>query len=188
MALTETDAEIVARALIDRESFSVLIERYEAKLNRYLLRLGVYAFEDRQDVLQDIFIKVYRNLNAFDTKLSFSSWIYRIAHNEAMSWFRKKSVRPEHFLVPDSNAILEQIAGGTLSEELHMAQETSKEIQDALAVLDQKYRTILLLRFFEEKSYEEIADILKIPVGTVATLLHRGKEQLRIVLAAKQTL
>ena len=59
------------------------------------MRLGIRNAEDREDTLQDIFIKIYKNLNGFDTNLSFSSWVYRIAHNEAISAYRKKNVRPE---------------------------------------------------------------------------------------------
>src|SRR5690606_8168284 len=94
-----SDEMLVALSLEDKERFGELIERYESKLGRYIARLGIRTAEDRQDVLQEIFLKVYKNLNGFDPKLSFSSWIYRIAHNEAISWYRKQSVRPEGNLI-----------------------------------------------------------------------------------------
>lgn len=180
----DTDAAVVQKTLTEKDNFALLILRYEEKLSRYLRRLGVYSPEDRQDLLQDIFIKVYRNLNAFDTNLSFSSWIYRIAHNETMSWFRKRSVRPEHFMVSDSDAVLGMLASTDDSEALHATQEVGEEIQKGLALLPEKYRDVLTLRFFEEKSYEEIADILQVPLGTVATLVHRAKERLRKTTAS----
>ena len=181
-SLLETDSEIVQKTLGERDAFAVLIERYEAKLDRYLRRLGVFGPEDRQDLLQDIFIKVYRNLNAFDQNLSFSSWIYRIAHNETMSWFRKRSVRPEHTLVGDSDAALGQLASGDDSEVLHVTQEIREEVQKGLSSLPEKYRAVLTLRYLEEKSYEEIADILKMPLGTVATHVRRAKDRLKASL------
>ena len=94
MSQQPTDEEIVRRTLADKEAFALLIERYEAKLARYLERLGIAVPEDREDILQNTFVKAYRNLNSFDTELSFSSWVYRIAQNEAMSFFRARRARP----------------------------------------------------------------------------------------------
>ena len=179
----ETDAVVALRTLTERDYFAVLISRYEAKLLRYIRRLGVKTTEDREDILQDIFIKVYKNLNAFDPSLSFSSWIYRIAHNETMSWFRKRSVRPEHFMVDDGDAALERIAGGEDIEVAHMTQESQEEVRKALDTLPQKYRDVLVLRYFEDKSYDEIADILEMPLGTVATMVFRAKTKLKSVLS-----
>lgn len=175
-----SDQEVVALALKDKAQFAHIVERYEAKLGRYIERLGVRVPEDKEDVLQEIFIKVYRNLNAFDTSLAFSSWIYRIAHNEAISWFRKKNVRPEGHLVGESDDILNLIATKEASPEEHFDQSINADVvENALQKLDDRYRDALILRFFEHKEYEEISDILKIPIGSVGTLIHRGKRQLR---------
>ncbi len=181
----ETDTEAVVESLKNREHFAVLIERYEARLARYVRRLGVANLEDRQDILQDIFIKVYRNLHAFDQSLSFSSWVYRIAHNETMSWFRKRSVRPEHTNASDGDAVLALLAGEENIESAHIAIESNEVVRAGVAELPTRYRDVLVLRFFEEKTYEEIADILEVPVGTVATLVHRAKGKLRELLAEK---
>lgn len=181
--LPPSDEELVRLSLKDKELFGLLIERYEAKLARYITRLGVRSFEDRQDVLQEIFIKVYRNLNGFDISLSFSSWIYRIAHNEAISWYRKKNVRPEGHLVNDSEELMsfisnkEDAADKTFDQKIN-ADQVNKAMKD----IDRKYQEVLILRFFEHKEYEEISDILQIPVGSVGTLIHRGKKQLSGVL------
>lgn len=178
-----TDEVVVKQALQDKEQFGVLMDRYEAKLRRYIARLGVRNADDQLDVLQDIFLKVYRNLNGFDPKLKFSSWIYRIAHNEAISAYRKKNVRPEGHLVADSEEILSFVSGT-----LEMADETfdktvnADEVNQALLKIDKKYSQVLLLRFFEHKEYDEISDILQIPIGSVGTLIHRGKKQLAAVI------
>ena len=178
-----TDEVIVKQALLDKEQFGVLMDRYEAPLRRYINRLGVRNLEDQQDVLQDIFLKVYRNLNGFDPKLKFSSWIYRIAHNEAISSYRKKNVRPEGHLVNDSEELLAFATTSLESAEASFDKTINVEvIQNALDVLDKKYYDVLLLRFFEHKDYDEISDILQIPVGSVGTLLHRGKKQLSNVI------
>ena len=175
-----SDEEAVAMALRDKAFFTHLVMRYEDKLDRYIRRLGVRTHEDREDVLQEIFIKVYRNLNDFDTKLSFSSWIYRIAHNEAISWYRKKNVRPEGHLVDDGHELLSYVPTGESDvEQLFDESVNEKVVAAALDRLESKYKDPIILRFFEHKEYEEISDILKIPTGTVGTLIHRGKKRLR---------
>jgi len=178
-----SDGELVTLTLADKNHFGALIDRYEAKLTRYINRLGVRRPEDQVDVLQEIFIKVYRNLLGFDTSLSFSSWIYRIAHNEAISWYRKTSVRPEGHLIATSEEVLDLLSSKEASAEVVFDQSINAiEVNEALAKLDQKYREVLILRFFEHKEYDEISDILKIPMGSVGTLIHRGKKQLAAVL------
>ena len=179
------DEVLVASTLKDKEQFGVLIERYEAKLRRYIRRLGVRNDEDQLDVLQDIFVKVYRNLNAFDTSLSFSSWIYRIAHNEAISWYRKQKVRPEGHLVVDGEELFPLIVSGEkAADTLFDEQVNVATLNAALAALPARYREVIILRYFEHKEYDEISDILKIPVGSVGTLLHRGKRRLKADLNA----
>jgi RNA polymerase sigma-70 factor (ECF subfamily) len=180
-----TDEVVVKQALQDKEQFGVLMDRYEAKLRRYIARLGVRNPDDQLDVLQDIFIKVYRNLNGFDPKLKFSSWIYRIAHNEAISAYRKKNVRPEGHLVADSEEILSFVSGSLETADVAFDKTVNAdEVNAALLKLDPKYRQVLLLRFFEHKEYDEISDILQIPIGSVGTLIHRGKKQLATVINA----
>lgn len=175
-----TDEEIVTMALRDQAFFGHIIERYEEKLGRYIMRLGVRVSEDKEDVLQEIFVKVYKNLNGFDTGLSFSSWIYRIAHNEAISWYRKRVVRPEGHLIDDGDTVISYIGSSENDTESLFDQEiNAKSLNQALSVLDEKYRSVLILRYFEHKEYEEISDILKIPIGSVGTLVHRGKKRLR---------
>jgi RNA polymerase sigma-70 factor (ECF subfamily) len=175
-----TDEEIVAKTLKEKALFEHIVIRYEDKLSRYIRRLGIHDEEDRADVLQNIFIKVYKNLYGFDAELSFSSWIYRIAHNEAISWYRKSNVRPEGHLVNTNEEILALLASSEdTAEKKFDTQINSEEVNRALLKIDQKYRDALILRFFEHKEYEEISDILKIPPGTVGTLIHRGKKELK---------
>ena len=179
----QTDEAIVVRALEDKEALAVLIERYEAKLSRYIRRLGVKNQEDVQDVLQNIFVKVYQNLNNFDTSLSFSSWVYRIAHNESISFFRHKNVRPEGNAVSDGEEALKLLINDEELTEKIDETLNAAHVNQALDALDEKYRSALVLRFFEERDYKEISDILKVPMGSVATLIHRAKSNLKKELA-----
>jgi len=183
LSLPPSDTEVVRMTLKDPNQYGLLVERYEAKLQRYILRLGVRVLDDQLDVLQEIFIKAYRNLNSFDTSLSFSSWIYRIAHNEAISFYRKKNVRPEGHLVGDGDEVLSFLSSSLDTADVKFDQSiNAEEVNKALALIDEKYREPLILRFFEHKEYDEISDILQIPIGSVGTLIHRGKKQLSTVL------
>ena len=183
-APTLTNEEAARRSLQDKEQFALLIQRFEAPLGRYFERLGVRVREDREDLLQNAFLKAYRNLNSFDPSLSFSSWIYRIAHNEAMSFFRSRRARPQVILGEEGQLLLTELkdehadASDKAEERL-----TKHELALGLDAIDAKYRDVLTLRFFEERSYSDISDILELPVGTVATLIHRAKRALRTAIA-----
>ena len=183
LPLPPSDEELVEKTLKNKEYFGLLVERYQAKLTRYVARLGIRDPDDQLDVLQEVFIKVYRNLNGFDTSLQFSSWIYRIAHNEAITWYRKHRVRPEGHLVADSDDVLALLSAKEDAPDVTFDKTVNAAaVNEALLSLDEKYREVIILRFFEHKEYEEISDILKIPVGSVGTLLHRGKRQLATAL------
>ena len=171
----KTDAELVKLSLNNQEFFGVLIKRYEFKLIAYILRLSNIGHEEAEDILQNVFIKVYQNLNAYDSELKFSSWIYRITHNEVISHYRKNKARPEKVPLEDENNLVARLAS-----DLDLEKEADKEflkenIVKVLGSLEEKYRDILVLRFFEEKDYQEMSDILRKPMGTIASLVNRAK-------------
>ncbi|MFH0804092.1 MAG: RNA polymerase sigma factor [Candidatus Zambryskibacteria bacterium] len=183
----KTDQELVADTLKEKHAFSEIVHKYEAPLRRYIKRLGCKNADDMNDVLQEIFIKVFVNLNDYDPDLKFSSWLYRIAHNETISFFRKKKVRPNVLDVEDVEEFFDNLADDTNSVELAQERYDAGIVQKSLSTLNPKYREVLILRFLEEKSYTEISDILKIPEGTVATLINRGKKELKTILENKDT-
>jgi len=111
--------------------------------------------------------------------LSFSSWVYRIAHNEAISWYRKHNVRPEGHMIANGEEVLSFISNTEDTPDITFDRTINAEVLNrALSRIDEKYCEVLTLRYFEHKEYEEISDILKIPIGSVGTLIHRGKKQL----------
>ena len=181
-----SDQDIIPLLLQDRNVFGVLVKRYENPLSRYIRRIGVVSKDDREDVLQNIFIKTYRNIQSFDTALSFSTWIYRIAHNEAVSFFRAKKVRPEGHLVEDGEDALAKLFDDADFVELLDKKIQAAQIASHVEKLDQIYQDVIILRYFEDRSYTEISDILKIREGTVATLLHRAKKKLKILIENDQ--
>lgn len=176
------DAALVAETLQRPPAFAGIVTKYQEPLGHYLRRLGVRSNEDIEDLLQTIFLKTYRYLRDFDQRLKFSSWIYRIAHNEAVSFFRAKHIRPEGRLVEDSDAVLDVVKSHLDIEHDVNATIDADRLKQALVKLPTKYQDVLVLRFFEERDYSEISDILRIPMGTVATLLNRAKKQLRSIL------
>ena len=182
----KTDEELVALTLKNQDFFSCLVDRYEEKLLRYIMRISAVTREDAEDLLQDIFVKVYRNLNAFDQKLKFSSWIYRISHNQVISHWRKSKTRPQVLKFEADEDFLKFIA---TDEDLARDTErkfTGEEVRDIISQLDEKYREVIVLKFLEEKDYKEISDILEKPLGTVATLINRAKKQFKDISAGKE--
>ncbi|NTU98583.1 RNA polymerase sigma factor [Candidatus Falkowbacteria bacterium] len=169
-----TDKELVELSVTNSEYYACLVKRYTEALRRYVIRLGS-SLPDSDDILQEVFFSAYLHLNGFDKKLKFSSWIYRIAHNKSVSMFRKSNVRPTvelTDLLPWQDLLANSCPG------LEFDQAMLKEkISLVLESLDPKYREVLVLRYFEEKDYNEISDILKKPMGTIATLVNRAKKQ-----------
>ncbi len=173
---TKTDVEIANEALTNPDVFAVLIDRYEAKLRRYVHRLTNVADMDADDILQEVFLKAYRNLRNVDSAGSFNSWIYRITHNTVISEHRKKKARP-----PESLYDEELIQ--TLKSDISIATDVDQTLlQEKMKLvierLPEKYRDVIILKYLEDKSYDEMSDILQKPAGTVATLLSRAKKQL----------
>ncbi len=180
----QEDVSLVARALKNSDAYALIVEKYEAPLLRYILRISNITREEGEDLLQNVFLKSYQNLNDFDRSLKFSSWIYRIAHNEVISAWRKKSARAEE--VNLENAEAAQILASTLEIPAAIDQKILVEsVRSILTKIPQKYREVLILRFLEEKDYSEISDILRRPMGSVATLVHRAKKSFE--LAARET-
>ncbi len=170
-----SDETLVPLAIADDRHFEVLVERYEPRLRRYIMRFINCSQEDAKDIVQDTFINAYRNLNDFDTGLKFSSWIYRIAHNEAVSHLRRITARPS---APWDDEKLEALASDAdIERELHRTMDNAA-VRAAVDRLDAKYREALVLRYFEDKSYEEISDILRKPKGSVSSLITRAKRLL----------
>jgi len=178
------DKKLVELAIKKPDDFRYIIEKYEKKLFWYLKRITNFRDEDLEDLLQEIFIKVYRNLNNYDEKLKFSSWIYRIAHNEAISYFRKNKKRQEDVSVDweyDEKFLQRVTNDFKINDEIDN-NKLGEQIFGILYQMDIKYREVLVYKYFEEKSYDEISDIIKKPVNTVGTYMSRAKKQFNNIL------
>lgn len=173
------DGALVRGALRDRQEYGALVRRYELRLGRYVRRLlGRYG-QMTEDVLQNGFIQAYLNLNDYDQARPFSPWIYRIMHNEAVSFLRKQRAGIQIIEGDDAQLILDRLADDDTPEIRLQISRRAEDLRGALAEIDPRYRDVLVLRYLEEMSYDEIADVLELPPGTVATHISRGLKQLR---------
>lgn len=163
-----SDEEIVEKVRsIDQELYVVIVDRYQSKLLRYARSL-IKDENKSLDIVQESFIKAFVNLKSFDTKKKFSSWIYRIVHNEAMNVIKKY-----HKEIP----ILDDIdfpSNENIENDFEQ-KEITDVVKKCLEEIPLLYSEPLALRYIEDKTYEEISDILRIPMGTVATRMNRAK-------------
>ncbi|MDD2892173.1 MAG: sigma-70 family RNA polymerase sigma factor [Candidatus Gracilibacteria bacterium] len=175
------DRDIVKRISENPEVFGEIVDVYENKLMRYIIRTTDISVPDAENLLQDIFIKVYRYIHEYDARYSFSSWIYRIAHNMIIDNFRKHQKEIGNISLEDEE-YMHLIHSLTDNNSPHRDLERKDIrmcVQKAITLLKTDYREIIILRCIEGYSYEDIADILKIPIGTASTLVNRARKQLR---------
>lgn len=169
-----SDRDIVEKSLVDIEYFSCLYNRYEPRLLRYVKRIALVNNEQAQDILQDAFIKIWRNLNDFDQSLKLSSWIYRIVHNETISYWRKQKSFGKDKEVKLDASLFENKPGNIDTNKDNERKDMLTH--EVLELLPLNFKTILVLKFMEDMNYHEISDVLKIPEGTVATWINRAKK------------
>jgi RNA polymerase sigma-70 factor (ECF subfamily) len=159
------------------ESFENLVFIFEKSIFGYLL-YSTGRKEDAEDLTQEVFIKVYKNLKSLDPNLNFKAWLFKIASNTLIDWWRKKGEERELFLIDDKDSNFE-----TIDEDFsYLKIETAKDIADALEKIKPEYKVVLLLFYWQGFSYEEIASILSLPLGTVKTNLRRAKLAIKEIL------
>ena len=167
------DEQIVAKVLAgNKHLFGEIVTRYQNKLLRYIRYLTNNS-NDSEDIAQETFIKVYRNLNGFNQRLKFSSWVFRIAHNEAINFIKKRSlilIAPDEFYKVENHLFANNQKSSLITE---------ITVKQLLKTLPMKYREPLELYYIEERSYSEISDILRMPIGTVGVRIKRAKALLK---------
>ncbi len=174
-ASDETIAHAIQRG--DREAFGVLIARYEEKLVRYARRF--LARPDAiEDMVQDVFIKAYTNIQSYDPKQRFSPWIYRIAHNTYINEIRRTRHRL-HFFDFETDTFLPALIAPETADHETLSTELKAHLDELLAELSSTYREVLILYYYENMSYQEISDIMHIPISTVGVRLSRARIELK---------
>lgn len=159
------------------ELFGELVARYEIKLKRYGQKFLAGDWGAMEDAVQETFLKAYKNIQDFDTARKFSSWLYRIAHNEFINFLKKKKQEPLLFF--DADVLFPHPIAKESSDQKAQDKMFSAIIEKCLDKLSVKYREPLILYYFEELSYEEVSEILRIPISTVGVRLKRGREAAR---------
>jgi RNA polymerase sigma-70 factor (ECF subfamily) len=168
----------------DKELFGVLIERYEEMITRYA-RKFLFSYQGIEDVVQEVFIKVYTNIQSYNPQKPFSPWIYRIAHNEFINAGRKKKREPLSFFDFDADTIFPHPRSKDNADKHALEKEVKEEVWGCLDELDKKYREPIILYYFEDLSYKEIAEVLHVPSSTVGVRIARGRTMLKTAYSKK---
>jgi RNA polymerase sigma-70 factor (ECF subfamily) len=180
MSQTQEDKKLVEQSLLDSNHFRFIVEKYQAPLIRYVRRLLSVPMEDAEDIVQEVFIKIYQNLNGYNPQLPFSSWIYRITHNASISFYRATKKHKNNLSVDDDE-------NEKLINSLELSFNPKNQIEaillmdharQAIDCLPKNMRAVAVLRFLEDKSYQEISDILRLPIGSVATAVARSRKKI----------
>ncbi|HBR79065.1 MAG TPA: hypothetical protein DEA46_01390 [Candidatus Moranbacteria bacterium] len=169
------DKDLVLAAIKNPDEFQAIVTRYWSRLFCYIRRMSYFSQEDIEDILQEVFIKIYRYLNDYDTEMTFSTWVYQITRNATIDEIRKRKARPQTTWLENEDLIKVLKSSLNLEKE-YVDNESIEKIKEIITQMPDKYREVLILRFIEEKSYEEIVDIVQLPKGTIASLINRGKK------------
>ena len=166
----------------DQNAYADIVNLYQHKLYQICYRM-LGNKQEAEDIAQEAFVRAYINLHSYDQKRKFSTWLYRIATNLCIDRIRKK--KPDYYLDAevagtDGLDMYSQIAADEkLPEDVVTQMELQERIQYEISQLPDKYRSVIVLKYIEELSLQEISEILDMPLGTVKTRIHRGREALR---------
>lgn len=176
-----TDGELISNSIAGRsDGFEELVRRYQRPITSYVFRmLGDY--ESSLDVTQEVFIKVYNSLSKYSSEYKFSTWLYRIAHNAAVDHMRRNSVTPQSLEAEnaDGSYQIQLESRGLSPEQARERSEWRTEIDAVVRCLPPAYRDLILLRHSRDLSYDEIAEVTGLPLGTVKNRLFRARELMR---------
>lgn len=183
--VSNNDRQLIAECLGgQRDAFGILVSRYQARLYNAAIRLVDNA-EDAADVVQEAFLNAYQSLHSFKGDAEFFTWLYRIAFNTAISLKRKRraavsldAVGPDGGIDPDDPS--DYVKPGLALER----SEEERQLQEAMVRLSHEHKEVLVLKDIEGMQYDEIAEILKVPIGTIRSRLHRARLELRDLLQA----
>jgi RNA polymerase sigma-70 factor, ECF subfamily len=166
----------------DRDAFAQLVELYKDKIYQLAYRM-VGNKQEAEDIAQEAFLRVFANIDQYDPGYKFSTWIYRIATNLSIDHLRKRKQVYSIDRQGDGTDDIdwhERIADQAPNPEEQLVKgELQEQVQQALSNLTPKYRSIMILRYIEDLSLQEISEVVKLPVTTIKTRIHRGREALK---------
>jgi RNA polymerase sigma-70 factor (ECF subfamily) len=176
-----TDVELIAKAISGREDgFEELVRRYQRPITNYVFRM-LNDYDASLDVTQEVFIKVYNSLSRYSSEYKFSTWLYRIAHNAAIDFIRRRSPNEQSIETENKDGAyqLQIESPNPTPEQDRERSEWRTEIEAVVKCLPAVYRELILLRHAQDLSYDEIAEITNLPLGTVKNRLFRAREMMR---------
>ena len=184
---TLADGELVRTAVSGREAaFEELVRRYQRPIASYVYRM-VGDYDAALDLTQEVFIKVYNSLSRYRSEFKFSTWIYKIAHNTAIDHLRRHTVR-DQIMTADVDGPRSEIAIESrrlTPEQESEREERRSEIESVVQSLPAAYRELIVLRHSHDLSYDEIAEVTGLPLGTVKNRLFRAREAMRDLLVPR---
>jgi len=184
---TLTDGELIEKAIGGREDgFEELVRRYQRPITNYVYRM-LNNYDASLDVTQEVFIKVYNSLARYSSDYKFSTWLYRIAHNAAIDHMRRHSVNEQSIESEnaDGSYQLQIESPRPTPEQEQERSEWRTEIESVVKCLPSIYRELILLRHAQDLSYDEIALITELPLGTVKNRLFRAREMMREIFVER---
>ncbi len=186
---TAPDNDVITKVQSgDVDFFDCIIARYEQRIFRYIMRF-VKNPDEARDLTQIVFIKALNHISTFDTEKKFSSWVYRIAHNETMNWLNRRNTNRTVSIDDVESGAVHDIADSTnMALEEWFQVELRDALRDALAQLPAQYAEVLRMKYFEDRSYKEISDVLDRPVSSVGTLIRRAKKRLLVIVLKSKKL
>ena len=191
--MSDSEKNLLERAKSgDIAAFEQLIDSYQRKIFNIALRmLGNY--DDAGDLTQEVLIRIYRSIRSFKEQSSFSTWIYRITTNVCLDEIRKRKNRKvisldEEIKFDDGDMKRQIESDEPTPEETAETEDLKKIVNDAIARLNEEHRIVIVLRDIQGLSYEEIADVLKCPEGTVKSRINRARQALKNILVSKREL
>lgn len=184
------DDALVSEALAGREdSYSKLVDKYQKPLYFHIRKM-IKEVELVDDLVQEVFMKAFHNLNSYSNEYAFSTWIYRIATNHTIDYLRKKKLQTlsidQPYKTKDGDMEMQLPDESFSTDQPVMKKERKAIVQQAIDELPEKYRLVIEMRHMEEKTYQEIAEILDLPLGTVKAHIFRARELLYKALIDKR--
>lgn len=184
------DDKYVEEALAGREdSYTKLVDKYQKPLYFHIRKM-IKEVELVEDLVQEVFMKAFHNLSSYSNEYAFSTWLYRIATNHTIDYLRKKKLKTlsinEPYKTKDGEMEIQLPDESFSTDQPVMKKERKAIVQHAIENLPEKYKAVIEMRHMEEKSYQEIAEILDLPLGTVKAHIFRARELLYKALIDKR--
>lgn len=177
-----TNHELVVQTLQSPEFFRCLIEKFEVRLRVFLKRLSSLSDVELEDILQETYIKIYRNLASFDPELKLENWVYRIARNTLYDNFRSNKKHRNDVALEtneeEDRSLISFLKVEADTENQLINKEKLALLKVIIADLPQQMNEVAVLKLLEDKSYEEMGDILRKPKGTIASLVNRARKEI----------